>query len=64
MPGLYCAAGKSRSKIERKGCICKDCLVQIENSLLGSYYCIGGRAYVEARELIDKRDKPISTIAR
>jgi hypothetical protein len=42
MPGLYCALGQSRSRIERRGCICGDCRVQIENEMKGAYYCLEG----------------------
>ena len=41
---LYCAeeAGKSACEVERKGCICGTCPVQIENGLVSGYYCVTG----------------------
>ncbi|MHB0915213.1 MAG: DUF2769 domain-containing protein [Thermoleophilia bacterium] len=44
MPGLFCAHGKSRLKIDQRGCICGDCDVQIEHELTGDYYCVRGKA--------------------
>jgi len=38
-PGLYCAHGKSRLDIEKKGCICADCVVHKEHFLDSGYYC-------------------------
>jgi hypothetical protein len=42
MPGLYCATGRSRSNIEKRGCMCGNCRVQKESGLRGAYYCIEG----------------------
>ncbi len=42
--GLYCARGKSKATIQRKGCNCPECPVWINNGLSGMYYCIKGSA--------------------
>lgn len=44
MPGLFCAAGRSRHPIEQQGCLCADCAVFSEHELDGEYFCINGKA--------------------
>lgn len=41
---LYCSTeiGKSACEINRKGCICGTCPVQLENNLISGYYCVTG----------------------
>lgn len=42
LKSLYCARGASRSTVARRGCLCEECPVQIDNDLEGAYYCIEG----------------------
>lgn len=42
--GLFCARGKSKAKIEKKGCNCPECPVWINSGLSGMYYCLRGVA--------------------
>jgi hypothetical protein len=41
---LYCARGKSKSEIERQGCICPGCDVYEKYDLSGTYFCAEGKA--------------------
>ena len=38
--GLFCARGRSKQSLEKKGCNCPECPIWIENGLSGMYYCI------------------------
>ena len=37
--GLFCAFGKSKCIKEKKGCLCLNCPVALENNLTEEYYC-------------------------
>ncbi len=39
---LYCSRGKSGKPIEKKGCNCSFCDVQIKYGCTGTYYCDKG----------------------
>ncbi len=39
---LFCARGKSRKKIARKGCLCPSCQVYLDYELSGAYFCDEG----------------------
>lgn len=43
-PWLYCSRGKSPQALERKGCLCPGCPVQIKYDLDRTYYCMEGAA--------------------
>ncbi|MHC4575423.1 MAG: DUF2769 domain-containing protein [Planctomycetota bacterium] len=38
--GLYCARGKSKSEVRKKGCRCPECPVWLNGGLGGMYYCV------------------------
>ncbi|MCD4821048.1 MAG: DUF2769 domain-containing protein [Methanococcoides sp.] len=40
MEGLFCAFGKSKCITDKKGCVCGECEVYIENNLSDQYYCL------------------------
>jgi len=42
--GLYCARGKSKSEIDRQGCLCPGCSVYEKNNLFGTSFCAEGKA--------------------
>lgn len=42
--GLYCAKGKSSSRVTRRGCTCGDCENYKELSLTKDYFCAEGAA--------------------
>lgn len=44
MPGLFCAAGKSKLDIDKKGCVCAECEVYKEHELHSGYFCVIGKA--------------------
>jgi hypothetical protein len=39
---LYCSRGKSSTPIEKKGCNCSFCDVQIKYGCSGTFYCAEG----------------------
>jgi hypothetical protein len=41
---LYCARGKSKCKINRKGCLCGECPVASDYQLTSLYFCDIGKA--------------------
>lgn len=41
---LFCAGGKTRCELKRKGCLCGECPVGSEYGLTGFYYCSIGAA--------------------
>ncbi len=45
---LFCAIGKSKIIKKENGCICPDCPVQVELSLVWDYYCTRGSAKEQA----------------
>ncbi|MHA2219667.1 MAG: DUF2769 domain-containing protein [Candidatus Hodarchaeales archaeon] len=40
--GLFCARGKSSESLEKKGCNCDACFVQMNYEKKSSYYCEHG----------------------
>ena len=44
MPGLFCAAGKSKLEIDQQGCLCSGCDVFKEHELKDGYFCVNGKA--------------------
>jgi hypothetical protein len=41
---LFCARGKSKTEVNKKGCNCPECPVWINYGLSGTYYCSKGAA--------------------
>jgi len=41
---LYCSRGKSKCKINRKGCLCGECPVASDYQLTDLYFCESGKA--------------------
>ena len=41
---LYCARGRSKCELDKKGCNCPECPIWIDNGLAGMYYCVKGSA--------------------
>ncbi|MFW6117617.1 MAG: DUF2769 domain-containing protein [Thermoproteota archaeon] len=39
---LFCARGRSTTKIEKKGCLCPTCKVYKDYQLSGRYFCAKG----------------------
>ena len=40
--GLFCARGKSDTTPATRGCLCANCAIYKQYSLLGGYYCLEG----------------------
>jgi hypothetical protein len=40
--GLFCARGQSSEPLDKKGCNCGACFIQIKYGNTSSYYCING----------------------
>ncbi len=41
---LYCARGKTKCEMAKKGCICGACPVREKYKLQDYYYCVNGKA--------------------
>lgn len=42
--GVFCAVGRTKEIVDKKGCLCKMCPLYSEYSLMGSFFCIEGPA--------------------
>ncbi len=40
--GVFCATGKSKESLTKKGCLCKKCPLYSDYGLRGSFFCIEG----------------------
>jgi hypothetical protein len=41
---VFCAKGKSDSAVTKRGCVCPDCALFNDYSLVDGYYCAAGAA--------------------
>ncbi len=42
--GVFCAVGREGTIVDRKGCLCKHCLIYEIHGICGAYFCIDGPA--------------------